>query len=111
MLQFTQVAKDHITKQVNAEPGNYLRLWVKRTGCSGYMYMLDVVEQEKAGDIEVADFNGAKVFLDPNAVGVIDNTEVDYVEKSFGFKQLVFNNPNATGLCGCGESFKLKSEE
>lgn len=111
MLQFTQAAKDHIAKQVKAEAGNYLRIWIKRTGCSGYMYMPEVVVKQQEGDIEVAEFNGVKVFLEANSVDIIKDTEVDYVEKSFGFKQLVFNNPNATGLCGCGESFKLKDQE
>lgn len=108
MITITPKAKAHIQKQVAKESGNYFRLWVKSTGCSGYMYMPEIVTEKKDGDIEICTFDGVTVILDKAAVSFVDGTEIDYIEKMLGFKQLVFNNPKATGLCGCGESFKLQ---
>lgn len=109
-ITFTQAAKEHIKTQVQKEAGEHFRLWIKTTGCSGYMYMPEIVPAPKEGDIELDDIDGVKIFLDGNAADIIKGTEVDYIEKTLGFKQMVFNNPNATGMCGCGESFKLKGE-
>lgn len=110
MITFTNAAKKHIKDQVQKEAGNHFRLWVKTTGCSGYMYMPEIVDEPKPNDVEVAELDGIKIYLDQDAVAIIKGTEVDYIEKMLGFKQMVFNNPNATSLCGCGESFKLKGE-
>ena len=110
MLTFTDTAKQHIKEQVQKEAGKHFRLWVKTTGCSGYMYMPEIVAAPKEGDLEVCSIDEVTIYLDPAAVDLVRGTRVDYVEKMLGFKQMVFDNPNVTGLCGCGESIKLKSE-
>ena len=109
MLTFTDAAIKHIqTLLKNKGEHAAFRLSVKETGCSGYMYVPEIVLQKKETDSELAivDF---MVYIDHDALPIIKGTTVDYVKKDFGFYQLVFNNPNAEGLCGCGESFKLKA--
>lgn len=110
MITFTDAAKEHIKESVSKETGNCFRLWIKTTGCAGYMYMLEITEEPKENDVKVTEIDGINVYLDKDAIDILKNTEVDYIEKMMGFKQMVFHNPNAIGLCGCGESFKLKGE-
>lgn len=110
MITFTKAAQSHIKEQVLKESGNHFRLWIKSTGCSGYMYMPEIINDPNENDVEVDQVDGVKIYIDSKAVDIIRGTEVDYIEKMLGFKQMVFNNPNVVGMCGCGESFKLKSE-
>src|ERR1700730_11432013 len=110
MITFTQAAKKHITEQVQQGRGQHFRLWVKVTWCSGFMYMPEIVASPKENDLQIGEIGDVKIYLDKAAAEIVKGTEVDYVEKMLGFKQMVFNNPNATGLCGCGESFKLNDE-
>jgi iron-sulfur cluster assembly accessory protein len=84
------------------------RLSVKKTGCSGYMYVPEMVNAKKESDIEVSQSN-FMIYIDKEAAPLIEGTVVDYVKKSLGVSQLEFRNPNAESLCGCGESFNLKS--
>ena len=108
MLTFTDAAIKHIqTLLKNKGEHAAFRLSVKETGCSGYMYVPEIVLEKKETDSELAtvDF---MVYIDHDALPIIKGATVDYIKKAFGFYQLVFNNPNAEGLCGCGESFKLK---
>lgn len=110
LLTFTDAAVKHIQKLLKNKGENAaLRLSVKETGCSGYMYVPEIVLEKREAD-EVVHAPGFLVYVDPAAVPIIQGSELDYVKKNLGFEQLVFQNPNAEGLCGCGESFKLKTE-
>lgn len=107
-LQFTDAAVRHLTKILDKNQASAFRLSIKVTGCSGYMYQPETVNEPKEGDIEIQTPQGLLVYLDPKAKDILQGTLVDFVEKSLGMKQLVFNNPNVDSTCGCGESFNLK---
>lgn len=107
ILHFTDKAVEHIKKSLARFPKGGFRLTVKKTGCSGYKYVPEVVPEPKAGDIQFKSSQDLIVYLDPMWVDVLKGTEVDLVSKSLGQKQLVFHNPNVAGECGCGESFNL----
>src|SRR3990167_5178050 len=110
MITLTDSAKQHIQKMLENKGKNAaFRLSVKQTGCSGYMYVPEIVLQKKETDIEIRD-NDLLIYIDDDAVPLIKGTKMDYVKKSLGVSQLEFYNPNAEGLCGCGESFQLKGE-
>ena len=82
-----------------------LRLGVTRTGCSGYSYVINYAEAIDAGDIVFED-KGVKVVVDPDALPLIDGTEVDFVKNGLN-EAFSFRNPNIKGECGCGESFNV----
>ena len=83
-----------------------LRIGVKNGGCAGMEYTMEWAEDQKPFD-EVVEDKGVKVLIDPKAVMFLLGTEMDFQASSLksGF---VFNNPNQTGACGCGESVQLK---
>ncbi|MDX1644914.1 MAG: iron-sulfur cluster assembly accessory protein [Thermoanaerobaculia bacterium] len=82
-----------------------LRVAVRGGGCSGMEYALDF-ELEPREDDHVLEYDGLQVFVDPISARYLAGTEIDYVmgATGAGFK---FNNPNATGSCGCGSSFSV----
>jgi len=82
-----------------------LRLGVRTSGCSGMAYVLEFVDDVNDED-EVFEDRGVKVIVDPKSLLYIDGTELDFVKEGLneGFQ---FNNPNANGECGCGESFTV----
>ena len=84
-----------------------LRVGIKNTGCSGLSYIVEYSKEQKRLE-DVVEDKGVKIFIDPTAVMFILGSEMDYQEDKL-FSGFVFNNPNETGRCGCGESFNLKT--
>jgi len=82
-----------------------LRLGVTKTGCSGYSYVINYAEAIDDADIVFED-KGVTVVVDPEALQLIDGTEVDFVKNGLN-EAFSFRNPNISGECGCGESFNV----
>ena len=83
-----------------------VRVGVKNGGCAGMTYTMEYAERIEAAD-EVVEDKGVRVLIDPKAVLFLIGTEMDYKTDKLS-AQFVFNNPNQTSACGCGESVKLK---
>jgi iron-sulfur cluster assembly protein len=82
-----------------------LRVGIKNGGCAGMEYTVEYAHDIRPTD-EVVEDKGVKVLVDPKAVLFLLGTEMDFkVDKMAA--QFVFNNPNQTGACGCGESVQL----
>ena len=83
-----------------------LRIGVKNGGCAGMEYTMEWASAPNPHD-EVVEDKGVRVLIDPKAVMFLLGTEMDFQASTLksGF---VFNNPNQTGACGCGESVQLK---
>jgi iron-sulfur cluster assembly protein len=81
-----------------------VRVGVKTGGCAGMSYVMEYAKDVKPNE-EVIEDKGVKVLIDPNAIMYLLGTEMDYKKEKFS-SQFVFNNPNETERCGCGESFK-----
>lgn len=82
-----------------------LRVGVKKTGCSGYAYVIDYADSIDTDD-SVFEGGGVKVIVDPKSLELIDGTEVDFVKDGLN-EAFKFRNPNVKGECGCGESFNI----
>tara|TARA_B100001093_G_scaffold503142_1_gene557114 strand:+ start:608 stop:940 length:333 start_codon:yes stop_codon:yes gene_type:complete len=82
-----------------------VRVGVQSGGCAGMSYIMEYAKEIKPNE-EVIEDKGVKVIIDPNAIMYLLGTEMDYKKEKFSSK-FVFNNPNETERCGCGESFKI----
>jgi iron-sulfur cluster assembly protein len=82
-----------------------LRLGIKRTGCSGYAYVVNYAEDVGPGDT-VFEHRGVKVVVDSGSLELVDGTEVDFVKHGLN-EAFKFKNPKARAECGCGESFSV----
>ena len=105
-ISLTDAAADRVRSYLEKrEKGLGLRLGVTPTGCSGYSYVINYAESIDENDIVFED-KGVKVVVDPEALSLIDGTEVDFVKNGLN-EAFSFRNPNITGECGCGESFNV----
>lgn len=109
-LTITEPALRYIQKMISKEGGIALRLTIKKTGCSGFSYLPQIVQEINAQDIAVV-FDQVKILMDPAWTTLLNGVTIDYVEEEkSGLKQkrLIFINPNETSRCGCGESFHVE---
>jgi iron-sulfur cluster assembly protein len=82
-----------------------LRLGVRKTGCSGFAYVVNYADAAHADD-HVFEDRGVKVFVDPESLPLVEGTVVDFVKQGLN-EAFRFSNPNVRGECGCGESFSV----
>jgi iron-sulfur cluster assembly protein len=108
VVRLTEAAAERI-KAVMAKadrPIEAVRVGVKNGGCAGMSYTMEYAEKVNPLD-EVVEDKGVRILIDPKAVLFLLGTEMDYkVDKLSA--QFVFNNPNQTAACGCGESVQLE---
>lgn len=97
----SEVRKFIESESVGADGG--LRVRVVPGGCSGFQYGMNIEEAPQATD-EVVESAGLRVFVDMFSAQYLENVQIDYVNSVMG-SGFTFNNPNASGGCGCGTSF------
>jgi len=105
-ISLTSAAADRVRSFLGRRGhGVGLRLSVKKTGCSGFAYVVNYADEVGAEDVVFED-QGVKVIVDRASLGYIDGTEVDFVKQGLN-EAFRFRNPNVKGECGCGESFTV----
>jgi iron-sulfur cluster assembly protein len=105
-ISLTEPAAERVRNYLdNRGSGIGLRVGVRKTGCNGFAYVINYADEIDATDVVFEDF-GVKVVVDPESLGLIDGTEVDFVKEGLN-EAFRFRNPNVTGECGCGESFSV----
>ncbi len=103
-ISLTDSAADRVRTYLDTRgKGVGLRLGITQTGCSGYSYVINYADEVAPDDVVFED-KGVTVVVDPDALALIDGTEVDFVKNGLN-EAFSFRNPNVTGECGCGESF------
>ena len=108
VMRLTDAAAERIKAVMSRadKPVAGVRVGVKNGGCAGMAYTMEYAERIEAAD-EVVEDKGVRVLIDPKAVLFLIGTEMDYKTEKLS-AQFVFNNPNQTSACGCGESVQLK---
>src|SRR6202165_2075512 len=107
VMKLTEAAAMRITELTSRADSEIvgLRVGIKNGGCAGQSYTVEYAHDIRPTD-EVVEDRGVKILVDPKAVLFLLGTEMDYkVDKMSA--QFIFNNPNQTGACGCGESVQL----
>jgi iron-sulfur cluster assembly protein len=105
-ISLTESAAHRISSFLAARgQGIGLRLGVRKTGCSGFAYVVNYADAPNPTDVVFED-RGIKVFVDPESLPLIDGTTVDFVKQGLN-EAFRFRNPNVKGECGCGESFNV----
>lgn len=105
ILTLTEAAARRAQELLAGSDKVALRVGVKNGGCAGMTYSLDYAEAIGPYD-EVVEDKGVKIIVDPKALMFLLGTEMDYATHKLG-SGFVFNNPNQTGSCGCGESVSI----
>lgn len=107
MIEITESAARVITRQLvkNEQPGGGLRIAIKAGGCSGFSYQFEWDAAARESDAVFEGAGGARVFVDPRSLKLLDGTVLDFDEHNLLATSFTLKNPHATSTCGCGTSF------
>tara|TARA_B100000925_G_scaffold291900_1_gene282300 strand:- start:7124 stop:7447 length:324 start_codon:yes stop_codon:yes gene_type:complete len=107
MINISDSAKNRLLDLLSKESDDkqYVRVGVETGGCSGLSYKL-VFDSSKENEDELIENNGIKLLINKKSFLYLVGTTLDFSDGLNG-KGFVFNNPNASRTCGCGESFSL----
>jgi iron-sulfur cluster assembly protein len=110
-IKLSDAAAARIRDIIAAADGKYagVRVGVMNGGCAGMSYTMDYADAAKPLE-EVVEDRGVKIFIDPKAILFLIGTEMDFVRDKLA-SRFVFNNPNQTAACGCGESVSITPVE
>jgi len=106
-VMLTDTAAARVREIMAKADGKYqgVRVGVTNGGCAGMSYTMDYASEAKPYE-DVMEDKGVKIFIDPKAILFLIGTQLDFVQEKLGTK-FVFNNPNQTSACGCGESVSI----
>ncbi|MEI7037745.1 iron-sulfur cluster assembly accessory protein [Fulvimonas yonginensis] len=105
-ISITPPARERIRQFLDRTPGAAgVRFGVRRTGCSGFAYVVDLADAVQPDD-RTLDVDGIPLIVDARSLPMVDGTVIDFRRQGLN-ASFVFHNPNATGECGCGESFTV----
>ncbi|GAB4531084.1 MAG: iron-sulfur cluster assembly accessory protein [Parvularculaceae bacterium] len=107
VVTLTERAAARAKEIIESADGSYagLRVGVKKGGCAGMEYTMDYARAVEPGD-EVVEDKGVRILIEPSALLFLLGSEIDYVVDKLSAR-FVFNNPNQTDACGCGESVTI----
>ena len=104
-ISLTPKASERVRSFLSRDGGLGLRLGVKKTGCSGWAYTVELADEIREDDV-VFEQDEVKVVVASDSLAFLDGSEIDFVAEGLG-SAFQFRNPNATEECGCGESFTI----
>lgn len=107
-ITITNSAINHIKTILNNNPDKFgIVFSAQNGGCSGKKYKIDLITQTNDMNNQYTKINNSaniNVYVNNNSIDIFKNSEIDFIENNLESK-FIFNNPNAQGTCGCGESF------
>jgi len=106
-ITLTDVAATRMRDIMDDAAENFIgvKIGVKNGGCAGMEYTMEYATETGPLD-EVVEENGIKILIDPKAILFLLGTQIDFVTEKLS-QRFVFNNPNQTDACGCGESVTI----
>jgi len=104
-INLTPAASDRVRSYLAQQGGVGLRLGVRKTGCSGWAYVVELAEEIREGDV-VFEQDDVKVVVNNDSLSFLDGSTIDFVSSGL-VSSFHFDNPNVTDECGCGESFTV----
>lgn len=104
-ISLTDSARDRVLHFLADSDRVGLRVSVRQMGCSGWAYTLDLAERVTDDDVVFED-NGLRIVVEREALPIVSGSEIDFVTEGLN-RSFKVRNPNATGECGCGESFTV----
>ena len=104
-ITLTESAAQRVRGYLATSDGQGLRFGVRKTGCSGFAYVVDIVEKAESDD-HIFQSRGIEVFVDPESLELVDGTTIHFKKQELA-ESFVFQNPNVSAECGCGESFTV----
>lgn len=107
VITMTPDALKHARIKLDAHEGAVgIRLFLKKTGCSGYSYVTEYATEKRESDQYFDLGKGVSIIVSDEDLSMIKGTQIDFKRQGLN-AVFVFNNPNATGECGCGESISF----
>ena len=106
VVTLTPAAISHFERTLQGKGDQLVRLCTQTSGCTGYAYVLNLVEQAEPGDIVLYADQSVTLAVAADAMSLLQGTEIDYVSEGVN-SVIKFNNPNVIAECGCGESFSV----
>jgi iron-sulfur cluster assembly protein len=108
MITLTPAAIDRVRQFTAGKPQALgMRFGVKRTGCSGWGYQVELAGEIRDDD-RVFEQDGVRVVVDAQSLPIVAGTQIDFVRRGLNH-EFVFRNPQAAAECGCGESFTTQA--
>ena len=107
-FDISNTAASHLTEMINANNSLGIRISLKDSGCSGFAYQLDLIDDVDENDL-TGEVNGVNLFIHEKSFIFLKGTKLDFVKKNLN-QELVFLNPNVSAECGCGESFNFNDD-
>ncbi|HSN00803.1 MAG TPA: iron-sulfur cluster assembly accessory protein [Rudaea sp.] len=109
-IQLTHAASERMRGFLATHPDAAgVRFGVRKTGCSGYAYEVEIADRISDGD-QVIERDGIKLIVDRKSLPLVDGTRIDFARQGLN-AAFVFSNPNVTGECGCGGSFTVGMQD
>lgn len=106
-VQLTESAARHVAREIEKRgSGEGLRVATRKSGCSGFAYVVDYADEIGADD-HVYESHGVKVVVDDRSLAQVDGMVIDFVRTNLLNQGFEFRNPNIKDTCGCGESFNV----
>lgn len=107
MINLTEKAKVKLQEKINQQNNSIgVKIGVKKSGCSGYAYIMEYISNDDAKTLDKHSLDGIDIYIDPKHVVFLEGMTLDFQKK--GINELFeFINPNESARCGCGESFTV----
>lgn len=106
VVTMTEAAIRHFERALEGKGDMLVRLCTETSGCTGYAYVLELVDSAEPNDIVLYQEDTVTLAVDADAMSLLHGTEIDYVTEGVN-SVIKFNNPNVVAECGCGESFSV----